>query len=604
MNYLNNRLYFPDPSYGGGGGSEESGEGGDGDMGRDYGGGMEGENGRVLTLQQQIIEIEKKIDELKKRKKRKKRPPPKPEVEQYDSQIEKLEQRLLFLTGCKITSFTISKQYKFLKPNGDRRKIKINGTSGCIFSLTIKDSSGCSILKEEIENVKIPENGIYELNQDFPSISTDEGFSKTKEVYDITIIPAADVVLTTVYATTIQVYQYADPVITVTNSFTAATIGGNIDVTATDVTITGPAYTDNSYIQKYDEKEYNFTPNTYTVLIDEGDSGDVAGKFYIKKIGFNNNTTTNTTIKKVIDRGDKTDFTTQLNLKPLTTRTDTTIEGGDSITGDITEDMNIYAKIEKTKTVFASLDEDDNILDYSRCDTPTDKIELLDTNDLVEGMVVRGGNIIETKIKSIDCDKKIITLSKKHIIKKLTELTFKREWKCSINNIISQRDSSGNACIEINSAVNIPNNTIVNFDDNQNILQGKFAYSGSGGDAITLTITLYVIRFGFKDVTFTLDLDNIITRKPNAYDQEAIIKKNSSGYAIKVLRGDTDANTRSKTGDKVRPPSHGTVGDWDSDAKTFTYKPHSGFTGEDSFTFTMSDGTTVSEEKTVRITVK
>ena len=61
------------------------------------------------------------------------------------------------------------------------------------------------------------------------------------------------------------------------------------------------------------------------------------------------------------------------------------------------------------------------------------------------------------------------------------------------------------------------------------------------------------------------------------------------------------------TGTVVTPASHGTVSSYTTggdDPDTFTYTPNNGFRGEDFFTFTMSDGETASEEKTVRITVK
>ena len=174
----------------------------------------------------------------------------------------------------------------------------------------------------------------------------------------------------------------------------------------------------------------------------------------------------------------------------------------------------------------------------------------------------------------------------------------KKEYNTTISNVISQINSEGNACVEIGKPIDIPNNTEVEIDDNRNILNGQLAYSGSGTDSLTLTTTLDVHKFGFKNVTYTLDLDNIVTRKPNAYNQHVTIKKNSSGYKISMIRGDTDDNASSKTGTVVTPASHGTVSSYTAsgdDADTFTYTPHNGFRGEDFFTFTMSDGETASE---------
>jgi len=500
------------------------------------------------------------------------------------------DQKLLY-------SFTVSNSKKYITPNGETRKIKIKGTPGSIFSLTIKDSADCSILKEKIDNKMIPKSGIYEFNQHFPSILTNEGASMTKQVYDLVLTPAADVKLHNIIKSDWKIFQYADPVITVTNSFTAADIGGNIAVAGSDVTMTGLAATRSDNIP-------NYSTTTYTLTVTE--SSSAAGSFYIKNGGggFNENISTNTVIKKVVKRNGETGNTSSYILGPLTTRTETSIEGDNFITGDITPSMTMRATIEKEKEVNASLDENDNVIDYSDCNTPTDKLQLLNTNDLVVGMVVYGKDINETQIKSIDSDNKI-TLTTKNIIRKFTKLKFKKTWMHAIRKIETQRDHSGNAVIMVNGSSDIPTGTVVEFEDNQNILHGKqTSWSGSGSDSLILTTKLKVVKFGFKNVTYTLDLDNIVTRKPNAYNQHVTIKKNSSGYSIWMLQNDTDSNATSKTGTVTRNPAHGSVGSYNSSNDTFTYTPHNGFTGEDSFAFTMSDGTNSSEEKIIRITIK
>ena len=63
-------------------------------------------------------------------------------------------------------------------------------------------------------------------------------------------------------------------------------------------------------------------------------------------------------------------------------------------------------------------------------------------------------------------------------------------------------------------------------------------------------------------------------------------------------------NVKSKTVTIVKSPSHGTVTVLGDAPHPVTYTPYTGFTGEDSFTFTVSDGTTSSDEKRVFITVK
>ena len=71
-----------------------------------------------------------------------------------------------------------------------------------------------------------------------------------------------------------------------------------------------------------------------------------------------------------------------------------------------------------------------------------------------------------------------------------------------------------------------------------------------------------------------------------------------------MLKFDRDLNASSKTGAVTGGPSHGSVSAYATSTDSFAYSPHEGFSGEDSFTFTMSDGVTTSAVKKIRITVK
>ena len=99
-----------------------------------------------------------------------------------------------------------------------------------------------------------------------------------------------------------------------------------------------------------------------------------------------------------------------------------------------------------------------------------------------------------------------------------------------------------------------------------------------------------------------LNLDNLITTKPNAFDQDVLIKKDTA-TGIYMLKGDYDDNITSKTVTVTANPRNGSVGSWSTSAKTITYTPRAGFTGLDSFSFTVRDTTNTSEEKKVFITV-
>ena len=97
-------------------------------------------------------------------------------------------------------------------------------------------------------------------------------------------------------------------------------------------------------------------------------------------------------------------------------------------------------------------------------------------------------------------------------------------------------------------------------------------------------------------------MDKIISIKPNAYNQSVVTAKNTA-ILINMIKFDTDTNKASKTGTAVRNPSHGSLSAYQASSDSFLYTPNNNFTGSDSFTFTMSDGTNTSDEKTVLIEV-
>ena len=71
----------------------------------------------------------------------------------------------------------------YIKSTGEIRSIKIYGTKSAGFSIEINDSSGDCILEQPLQNISIPDSGVYELKQVFPSITT--GFKE--EYYTINI---------------------------------------------------------------------------------------------------------------------------------------------------------------------------------------------------------------------------------------------------------------------------------------------------------------------------------------------------------------------------------------------------------------------------------
>ncbi len=497
---------------------------------------------------------------------------------------------------------------QIISPAGDNGTIKITGNPDSIFSLTIEDSSGCSILKEKIEFEKLGTNGIYILNQKFPSITTDEGsYSATTKTHTVTLTTSAGTYLEENYfntysdgdIVTFNVVQYANPTLTFTN-----TINNTFTVVGDDVSRSGPA-------NRVISDSTNYPDLTHTMQVKyTSHSGDGPERLYVKNNSFSDNVVKSNIIKaKVVDCEENYSGAVYYFSAPTTTATKTTIEGGTEIITDIPDGSTVMWDITETKTVVASVDKDDNILDYDNCKNKiTNRFKVSDTNDIRPGMRVTGSDGIHTSVQSIGACGEIITLYNSYIIPKDTVLTFKHRGRSSVVNV-NKEVKTGHTQVILGSREIIPNHTEVTFDNSTAGATGRLSFQNSGNtgngtsNAVTITSTISTSSFGTEDITYTLDLDGIITAKPNAFDQKATVSKNSSGHAINMINGDYDINASSKTGTVVRTPSHGTVGSYNSSNDTFTYTPNTGYTGNDLFTFTMSDGENSSEEKTVKITV-
>jgi len=482
-----------------------------------------------------------------------------------------------------INSLNIRNLNTPLNLNGESRQITIIGDKDVVFSLTIKDSDGESILDEELDLISIPSGRTYSFNQKFPKLKDQYTF----DYYDITIIPTAGVSLegSTAYNSSLRIYQYKNPTITFTN--TTSQTGPALSVSGSDVTKTGPA-------NAYSENIPNYTSSTYTLTITENPSAD--GNFYIKgNPRFSNNINSSTTFKKVLKRCDNLgDYVNHVSLDPDTTKTESDREGRTVITSDITPGMSVYGKSSYTKTVQSSID-------TTNRSELTNKFKLIDNNDLFVGMTVTGnsnGEYIETTLIALNEDcKDSITLESKYAIRKDTVLTFTYEQQTMVSEVNSQN------AITLDSPTPLPNNTALTFDDNDTIASGIMSCVGSGTNTIVLTITLDVIKFGTKDVTYTLDLDNFIVREPNVYNQYVEVVKETT-KAIDMLKFDYDSDSAEKIPTIVTDPRHGTLSAYDTDTKTFTYTPSDGFVGEDSFVFTKSDPDVVVNSINEKVSIK
>jgi hypothetical protein len=484
----------------------------------------------------------------------------------------------------KIKDIAIEKNGVYLDPNGEDRVITIIGDTGATFSLTIKDSSGCNILKEKLENVKISNNK-FSFTQKFPAIKN----GVTSETYSFDITGAAETVIPDVFRENegnyfVQLYQYPNPTITVTKATTQTFDSGKtISISGSNITKT----------EKAGSRPVNMPGYTSTEMrLICTESSSASGYFYVNNSRFEDNVTSDLLIKKVLKRDDITDRSAitvdDKNLLAAPPTSDgTSIET--QATLNATRDLQSYAwwgEVSYTKTVHSSLEATDGTK-INDCNDATDRFKLENANDLFEDMTVTcisDGKYIKDKIVKVWDN--VLTLSSKHVIRKNTILTFK------------YREDG-----VIGETTTLPHNTAIEISSDDAKINGHITkVSGSGTNTVTITTKVDFIKTGKKDITFTLDVDGIIAREPNAYDQEVKIKKDTATRINMILK-DQDSNAISKTATVTSGPHNGSVSAFDGEKNSITYTPHTGFIGEDHFNFTMSDGTNSSDEKTIFITV-
>jgi len=513
--------------------------------------------------------------------------------------------RELLFGGVRIETLTVNKKYEYIPSYGEKVNISIAGSVGAGFNITVKDSSGCSVMEDELENVEIPSGGVYAFDQQFPSIERSEDGSAKTEYYEITLTPHANVKRGLEFTDKVIVYQYPIRTITLNASTSSAA-----KITARGRTSGGA----DSIIVRSGEansKSGNID-HTWTTIVEE--SSATNGLFYVKNIDFSKSITKSSTITKVVDRKNSNPKDKTINLKPLKTG----VKGGNPgtlgsvISGDLFVGMRILGKFQKTKIVT-------NSLEVPTCKQKTDKFELENTTDLYEGMDLNINGTPVASIVSVDCSRNI-TLSTKVIIKQNTVALFSIQSGSTVASVVSQVNGDGNACIITNSYVFMPNGMELEFHNDKSTVVGSIYFNTSGANSITLTKVISIMQFGIQDVTFNLDLSSIITRKPNIKDLVFEIPKNTSGKVINLSTGDKDSNKLTKQYTITKNGSHGVAtalaaaGDGIG-FPNITYVPSTGFTGEDVLRYRVThDGTTslvdgslthpFSDEKEIRITVK
>ena len=516
-----------------------------------------------------------------------------------------------FITGCVIGGKNMLRHvydndWVYESYASETNKLTVDGRGGVIdfkilgknkptLSITIKDSSGCSVLDKKIKN-EVLESDVYVLRQPFPALPD----GKTSETYDFTLTPTADSGYyynkEVVRAGTIKakIWQFKDPTFTLTAS--NSTIA-NATTTQTSVTVT----------KKPNTRSQDTSSLTHTTTITRGEGS--SDNYYVnaKSLRFSDLTTLSTDIKKIISKQDEDGIPCVSSFKVIDsvsnrdlTNTDTGFVGVDKSTIDALEiGMRFSGKIEKTKTIRKSIDLDIHKEPCDDCDEnidiKTNKFEIDNTNDLFAGMMVKGINFI-TNLESVDCGKSI-TLGSEHVINKNTDITFSHVQGGTV------RDITGDL-IETN-CVRFPNNTELTFTKgNKSEIDGSVTVDKSGSSSMTVTSIINNADFGQDDTTFTLDPDLFITNKPNACDQHITIGKNSSAIVIDFTKCDTDYNAHEKQVVNVVDSFKHGASSISSPIRS-TYTPNPNFVGKDRLVFTVTDDNdAVSEEKTIFITVK
>lgn len=112
--------------------------------------------------------------------------------------------------------------------------------------------------------------------------------------------------------------------------------------------------------------------------------------------------------------------------------------------------------------------------------------------------------------------------------------------------------------------------------------------------------TVDAYRFETVERTETLGPEVLVNRPPVAVDDAATVLRNASANPIAVLANDSDPDGDPLSVTQVSTPANGTA--TSGAGGIVLYVPRTGFTGSDTFTYTISDGR-LSATATVRITV-
>ena len=183
---------------------------------------------------------------------------------------------------------------KFISAKGGIGRIDIIGVTGAVFSLTMKDSSGCDVLEYPLDNISIPESGTYSYIHTFPVV-------KTKERYDINVYGGHNTDVSELFQKTCgscsmySIFQYLDPTITITQSTdsTGSTNPQTLTLGGSNVAVRGEAMSKPKGIatttQTWDRRSRKFKSiisteaNVNDVSFTATKAGGYAGNLYVSR---------------------------------------------------------------------------------------------------------------------------------------------------------------------------------------------------------------------------------------------------------------------------------------------------------------------------------
>jgi len=448
-----------------------------------------------------------------------------------------------------------------LKSGGERRTIRINGTAGAGFTLTIKDLSGCSILEEDINDVLIPASGTFTLMQDFPALPVKDWSHYPKEDYEITLQPHADVHLLHDVSRTITLSQCKDPDIVI--QVDEKSIDG-VDVQYDRSTITESGQANSAY------NEASYFEVTITNQATGG--GESPAFLYVKNTSFEKATSNSNVIKKIVTRGESKPTDRTVVLKPLESGTDGT--GQYPAVSDVSAGMTVKGEVEIVKKVIKSLE-------VVSCQLKTNRFELEDVIGIFEGIHVYVDDSLVASVETIDCDKEI-TLNKKIIIAQEGVITFKHEVGARVAEVLTNVDSDGNSVVVLDRYAYVPDEVVLSFNNDTSSVSGVISATGSGTSVVKIKTTAS-INFGTSDALYTINPESIITRKPNIRDHVWQLSSsdviNRTTKEILLSTGDTDANATNKKYAITQGPAFGQAAMKTGD-KHITYTANGFITGD------------------------